>query len=906
MLVRLQLSDRALAAMLRGRFQRQGLCVTDPISGGANPTYIDHIEISGIASLFSPTIFEDGDPQIIKIAVVGGTASTVTAPILVLNRQVTLYTTTMDDLNAAGGGPPSVSEPIPLPLKFSLKVEHVDFMSQQPLTDLPGQEVVFDQLTVAYYGLGDVPDQLLSQAGTTRAALDGQLKALLPPVSTPIDLTSALTQLGTAGFSPASVWSGIASNAEYDRVEIRLELATSGVKGVADAAAWTQFYNHQGVDDLIASQDWALFLDKDLLVGMVAATMTPPIKNASGFRLDSGPSFSWDGGVPGVVASFNGDVINACQCFWGDIDVNADVAVTVSFGANHGLLQIDVRLSHSANQWQLICCELTAALFWPVLGLLESSSGWVYLGGLALGPLAVFIGAIVKASNTTMSVSPPAEFTADPNDPEHFFSLISVTSALNASPDGFFSFEEVQGTGAGLVMRGAYTDRELKPATITAEVQQFGWVAPEYSCSAITGQWKAHAEIAVSKATGDLDFWFCNASVDPPEFRPYLSTTYSYFPYTATVRLDVSTQVPGSPTVFIQTTGGLRLITLDPMPTLDEQDVEEFNQSVLRWRMETCFTLVDPWFRYFDRFNPKWSIDPPYEGDWHQLWIQALAGLRPGDRVIVGDADGEPIVTGIASAAGALEMSAIVNSPQLTLVREPATGSEPEEPDPNRPASSLKQVLLEKVASFTARQPVLAMQGIPSHSGFQLLVATVEGLEIVTVDQHGTLFLSRRRTGEPLAGAAAMSGRLVGWTAAGTIVDVTAVSGALQPSELDANVFRRLKAILARGVTHIATDADQLLAVSGGIIRKEDGQPAITTASLASAVTASGSGILVTTGNGQYRLHKRRPRGSHEFTSEYLNRPWFAGSANLGPWLTILDRDGATIQLLRIAGQRTI
>jgi hypothetical protein len=48
---------------------------------------------------------------------------------------------------------------------------------------------------------------------------------------------------------------------------------------------------------------------------------------------------SWKPSTPGLDVTFNGDVINACTCFWSTIDVNVDVTVTVRLSIENGLVR---------------------------------------------------------------------------------------------------------------------------------------------------------------------------------------------------------------------------------------------------------------------------------------------------------------------------------------------------------------------------------------------------------------------------------------------------------------------------------------------------------------------------------------------------------------------------------------
>jgi hypothetical protein len=74
--------------------------------------------------------------------------------------------------------------------------------------------------------------------------------------------------------------------------------------------------------------------------------------------------------------------------------------------------------------------------------------------------------------------------------------------------------------------------------------------------------------------------------------------------------------------------------------------------------------LVDPWWQHFHRFNPKWSVDPPFDGlvTDRGVWVMTFGGLAPGDQVSISanerrvmmaraDASGQAMLTAMTSGA---------------------------------------------------------------------------------------------------------------------------------------------------------------------------------------------------------------------------------------------------------------
>ena len=307
MLFRFQLTSETLAWMLRARFQRQGACVTVPIGDkNGDPIYLDHVEFTGITLPFGGAQFEAGPETTIDVPLEAGGSVPIQRPMVVLNRNCVIGTVKGSALEAAVNGTPAVDS-APLPLQFAIGVEHIDVMVWDPI-HARHDRVIFDLMTVDYHGLGPISDADLAPFGTTRIELDTKLRQQIGRVTTPLDLASAMTGIG--GSPPHSVWSGLALSTDGSRVEIRVEFATNRDKGVADAGAWSQFHGGS-VDDIVDGQDWAMMLDKEVLLAAVATTITSAIAGSSDFRLESGPVYSWQPSLPGVVVNFGGEMTNA-------------------------------------------------------------------------------------------------------------------------------------------------------------------------------------------------------------------------------------------------------------------------------------------------------------------------------------------------------------------------------------------------------------------------------------------------------------------------------------------------------------------------------------------------------------------------------------------------------------------
>lgn len=901
MLFRFQLTDQTLTSMLRGRFQRQDLCVPDPIvPDPVNPTYIDHIEFANEAVL-GANILQSGGVTTVSLPTADGGSIALTPSTFVLNRAVDIYTTTLSDLQAANGGAPTVVRN-PLTLQLALSVVH-------STTFVSGKTVIQDQLTIAYYGI-NFAGASLGGLGASAAQVDAKLRALIPPVATALDFSSAFTSLAGSGFSPVSVWSGIAASSDFSLAEIRVEFSADGAAGVADASAWSAFYNNQGIDNILNGQDWAFFIDKDLLLGIVSSLVTPAVQTSDSFRLENGPTFSWNPGTPGVIAQFGGAAIDACQCAWGNIDVGESLTLDVDFSQNDGFLRIDLHLQNSSNQLDILCCELTPTLLWPFVGLSLTPTTVVgrleYIVGL-LFPVGVFVDAIYQASEKVPSLPGFHGFQTDPNDAAHLFSDVSVTQTLD-SADGTFDLLVATGVDTGLILAGTFTDRLLKPAIIQTVDEPFAWYGGAVTCSGSIGRLIAQASVQITRASGDLDFSFCKATVYPDSWPADLSTSVTYNPYAATVTLSTATYVAGSFSLFIQTTGGLRYVTFGPMPQLTQQDIDRRTELDEVWRLEHCYVLQSPWARYGFKFNIKWSIDPAIgdrgQKQVQQIWTTVMAGLNARDRIVVTEPDGKEIQTAIADAAGAVRLNFAANLPSIDMVRQPF--EEDSAADGGKPTSTQKQTLFEEVAAIPVGGTVLAMQGIPGRFSTGLLVALREVLYEFAIDSRGSWSCNNSWHDLRLLGALSSDGRLFGWNALGELTDLSAMA---TPSP---SVSPRLSSVrLAANGTHVPTHAvllgAQRLGLNEGKLRSLDtGAPLNVPADSTSLSRVGAASFLLGTSRGDYELYSRAPSVGFQPSATFAKRPWFDGMTNLNPWTIVLSEDRTRIRILSILAQQTL
>jgi hypothetical protein len=118
------------------------------------------------------------------------------------------------------------------------------------------------------------------------------------------------------------------------------------------------------------------------------------------------------------------------------------------------------------------------------------------------------------------------------------------------------------------VVTGTHTDNMPEPPVVAdGAVSQFQWAAATLNCSSVTDSWAADSTVEIHRDTGDLDFFFCSATAIGPTaaaWQPYVSVDFDYCPMRVTVHVTTSQFVAGPVSPPILTSGGSRVVNLDP------------------------------------------------------------------------------------------------------------------------------------------------------------------------------------------------------------------------------------------------------------------------------------------------------------------------------------------------------
>ena len=788
MLLRFQLSANTFAHMLRARFARQNLCAgkLDAIS------VVDRLEIVEIMSDERPPFkgppFTIGPTGFTQIRDATGTLVDLTGPQLLYTQPVNVFASLLSDLQA-NPGLPAVTIKFPVFLVFLIVLTHDDKLG--------------DNLVITFH---DVVHPETLPPTIKQDKLKAQLLQLLPPVSSSVDFTNAISNIG---LTPPlkEVAAALSGTADLSVIEMRLELQPSTALGSSDTVAWQAFLNQQLVDDVTAGADWALLLDRDMVTQIAVQTaQTALTQNAAKFALQSAITPTWNPGAPGLSLELNGDVKDACQCFWGKIDVNTDITIDISFSANAGgVVQQDMHLSHSSNKWQVLCCDVTTAIFWPIFAV---QGDFGLLGGLlgmlawCVSPLLVFVGAVYVASGQPTDVGSIPNCTQDPGDSSHFTCTVDLSGINGGIPycskrDDWLEITGVHGVDAGLVVTGTHTDNMLMPPIVAVgAVSQFQWVTPTFNCSSVTGVWAADASVEIHRDTGDLDFFFCSATAIGPmaaAWQPCVSVDFDYCPMRATVHVTTSQFIAGPVSLLISTSGGCRIVNLDPMTPLTQQQIDAFDGFVRHERLVLCYTIPDPWWKYFRMFNPKWLIDPgPGEIEQQQISEVVAWGVPAGQGIRLLTADNTVLAQGIADVTGSVRISAFVARGVDVTIEKVTTGgpagllveshlqafapvdetnAKTDKAAPDRRAAGLlvRQILILTLGSVQLPQPAFALS-TSRGAGKRPCISVIDarGVTVYEIQQAGRLVtISHRRAPRELCSATVSRGTFIALDCAG-------------------------------------------------------------------------------------------------------------------------------------------
>lgn len=903
MLLRIQFEGATFTKILRRGFARQDLCGAAVLA--TNPpglAYVDHLEV--FEEPAEP--YEVGPETTTVLAGVG-----VKHPTLHFVQKVRLAIVTLVDLRNAVNAVP-VTHPIDMKLVFRLALERRFGVPCLTVTYVTLREPVIEP---ALQQLAASLGQPLDEAGLKQMLG----AALADPVSQRLSFVDELATLDL----PPLVHMGLAASPGFASVEMRFEVRSGGQAGM-NVGAWTAFHNQTGVDDIRAGRTWALLLDKDILIERGLRLFDGGLADAekSGkFRKGGGPWCTWKVAPPGLELTCSGKAVDALTCLGQDVDVPVDLKVACTLaitqkdigGHMRTVLRADVAASHEAHPDLLpaICSGVENAFSLDhVLDFMESvfdgsfiGDAFAWLQGTSpafpvavaalFGPIGFAILAVVDFAmfalegddSKTLDKSLSGCEIPDPNNPDVQVCFIRI--GLESDPAAYYAvtLDEARGRGDGLVLAGNVDVKGGRRPEIAVTSTPFEWVKPPKRCDGAIS-WSCRAVIHVAETAGDWPFQLC--PVRPDTFK--FGTLPSGKDYAKYVRASVVADMPRAVDLvvsippwaidpasvccrlFVLTSAGVRSVWIPFPPALDADQQREGEFWVQVWRAAYCETLVDDWTRYFQRYNPKWSVDPPFDRRAEKrLWVVTGDGFRHGDRVLGYDGE-HHVVEAHADHLGALSFGVFAASDELGIERLPGriaarsdairyraelaparharSAATHEERDAHRPRLMVSQFQLLEHARTAVAVDATQVVAHEVAGGVRFVVSATSGIEHLDVDPHGRV--ARRHLSAPRRATA-------------DTLDVRARAGAI-------------------------------------VLRGAAATPAVSRPSAHDARTAllGSSAPLVSVHTGAAHELREVAHGVVELAAAYPGTAWFYRAAHLGPWFAQLDDATGELAIFRV------
>jgi hypothetical protein len=372
-----------------------------------------------------------------------------------------------------------------------------------------------------------------------------------------------------------------------------------------------------GQERLQSGQDWCLFADANTMVALVETKLNAMLAGVSSEITSSTTTAAWapSGTTPEMKVEVSGKA-QVPDPFSGDVFVNADVVI--------GLIHTFIVNDGTA-------ADLTLDVSWSV----AVDLGW-------------FLDFLVPAWVIDLVVNEVAGGLVDPTTfggiklgSHEFEMLISLPPLSFGSAS--FNYNSVVGLSDGMVLGGSV---KLPPApdlsTLTIDAGTFP-DSYEQVVDCSKGSQTDEATLAnVTVAAGASLFdagAICDVHLVSPASPPVSLTPYLTVPADGTVTesTTVAVTLPGTVGVslsndpqrfqfWVQTARGVRLLDLGTPPSpLDDQGNLNYHLVVI----DDCPVAVDPWYRVFHMYNPKWSVDPP------ESWTERLEQTERFETVLI-------------------------------------------------------------------------------------------------------------------------------------------------------------------------------------------------------------------------------------------------------------------------------
>jgi hypothetical protein len=551
-------------------------------------------------------------------------------------------------------------------------------------------------------------------------------------------------------------------------------------------AEWEQFYTGNIADRLTRAgqrDGWSIFVDHQALTYFTRKTISDSMAGKNDLTVIRQPVATWYPWylVPALVANrvhVNMEVQqkNACWCLTEDTNVNADVDADVIITVPaEDTLRIDIYVEVSPDFWDASCCVATATLFWPIVGFGQHAQGKIAAEKFFLGlvPFLALIGAIQQVNEAGKDFPPPSGFTKDPNDDFHCFREEKLSLPGDSIGKMTLKGAEPLSDPSGLKASGLYLYGGMEtlvlpqPELEDPDLEPFCW-GKGGRCSRRV---KATSRFRLNPK--NPQHWALLQVCDPQNDVRVLDDPFKVF------RVEVEREPHGLPDVIVtvdfwgmnadywkpgssypckllvKTTGGVRILTLPPLPALTE---EQFKSLYLGIQLEYVNNCYLPRHRLFEEL--EWPIEVLIEKPGlHNFQVRAV-GMIPGERVQLVDDRGEVVARFTANRNGTLLVNALGRIEGHRAGAQEGAGAVMNLPPSGSPATT-----------FTpAPAPIFALRRSNGTAARSLLRG--RSMQTLMHHHHGPLDIDTHLAGR-LAGASARP--ICGPDAAGSLEDMVKI-----------------------------------------------------------------------------------------------------------------------------------
>lgn len=578
--------------------------------------------------------------------------------------------------------------------------------------------------------LGTDQDGLFAALGADTSRIVDIIGSEPIPLHLVKGLTKEMSPVGAA-LTPRHVDLGFSPSA--GRVEIRVECALGGAVSDDSQASWSDFYAGR-FDAVLPENEWGVLIDQRIGSGIIRREVNGALDGTGRFRRGGETRSVWDPSLPGYRMSVDGEVVDACLCPWGLIDVDVTLSASVSASLAGGSLRFDVRGSYElTDDIETVCCEVTLAVAIALGGATTLATGQLawhqYLVGAAMLPEVVpLVTGGIAGMGSAAQLGMPGELQQDPNDPAHVFMEVPLPKL--PQPDGCGPHRQVMqvatllGRGDGLAIGGSLNLPLAATPDIVVEATRLTYHPSVRRCSGVPGEAGYEATIHVSRNGGNHDFEVCDVILLDGDLTPVTKKTFSAstcptntwitidIPYESYLLTDVSV-------VVVTSVGGRQVVVPAGAPVSDAER-QHLETAAQAERISRCYAKQKRW-------DIKWRVDPPdvLQKPLRQLW--AVTGRTTGRTEVVFRTPEHGVQARLRTLGGkAFRVSLLADASELSVEQVDADAA-----DLQASEICAVQTLLVREQEQPVRGQVIALDAVRATDGPLLLIHEAETLTVL-------------------------------------------------------------------------------------------------------------------------------------------------------------------------------